>query len=130
MPDWLTILFCFQLGWIPIGNIEFYGNTVTNDESIPMFGAFEIEAVAFDHIIVGGRWDSYFSLVGAGSFFPTGITYSVDIGLRFGDEKSSVSVMFEHACSHPVATHKAWTDADYSLDAGFERLYVEVKGKI
>jgi hypothetical protein len=130
MPSWLTVLFCFQIGWIPIGNAEFYDNTITDANSIPMFGAFEIEAIAFDHIVIGGRWDSYFSLVGIGSFFPTGITYAVNIGLRFGDDNTTISIKCEHLCSHPIAPHHTWTKGEYTLDSGFERVYVEVRGKI
>lgn len=134
MPEWLTILFCFQIGWIPHGEIIYYQpneNVFTGGVYNQFDGTFKIEALAFNLVAIGGEMVSYFSFNNNSSdsirFSPMGMTYSVYVGFVL---TKNISIMYEHYCTHPIAEYFNIYPGIPSLDSGYDRIYIEIRGKL
>ena len=134
MPDFLTILFCFQLGWVPVGELVYYqpDETVFTGSAANSFDAtFKIDIEAFDFIVFGGSMINYFSFNDLSSdrirFSPMGMTFSVYAGIKVSE---NISIKALHSCTHPIAEQLNLGHGKNSLDSGYDRIYLEITGKI
>jgi hypothetical protein len=134
MPSWLTILFCFQIGWIPNGELIYYQpnkNVFTGGVCNQFDGTFKIDAIAFNIIEIGGKMISYFSFNNNSStsirFSPMGMTFSVYFGIMMTE---NISIRAEHYCTHPQAEYFNIHPGIPSFDSGYDRIYIEIKGKL
>ncbi len=137
MPSFLTILFCFQLGWIPMGELIYYqpNESVFTGGIYNQFDAtFKIDATIFDCIVIGGDVICKFafnnkdkSTFAPFNFMPTGMDYLIYIGLQITKD---FFIKYEHSCSHPVATYFNLYNGSSALDSGYDRVYIEIKGSL
>ena len=133
--DWLSVDFAFQMGWILQGGINFYEPDPIYFKLSPnAFDiVFKIDAKLFDVIKIGGDCTTFFSLCNdklSSSpivFWPTGMTYLVYCGI---EPFKGFSIVYEHSCSHPVAANFPGYNGDFILDSYYDRIYLEIKGKI
>jgi hypothetical protein len=61
------------------------------------------------------------------NFYPSGITFLFNAGFYLFP---GISLMYEHSCSHPIIPYLPWNSGISILDGGFDRVYLEIKGKI
>jgi len=128
--DWLSVDMAFQAGWIPNGNICFYQTNLFIPFE-PFDAVFNIDMHLFRFIRFGGQIISNFSLTNNGlspiNFTPSGMTYLFFAGF---EPVKGLSIIYEHSCSHPVAPYLSLSNGIDALDAGYDRVYLELKTHI
>jgi hypothetical protein len=133
MPSWLTVLFCFQLGWVPDGAIMFQKPWSQNGYAIEwnapeQFDArIKIDAELFNILIIGGSFVTYFEDTPKYYFNPTGITFDFIAGIKISE---NISVFYNHSCSHPIIANFRNNKTYSTIDAFYNRVYIEIKGKL
>lgn len=127
--NWLEVEYAFQFGWIPMGSIQMY--TPYSVDLLAGFNSvFSIDSIIFNLIKIGGKNITDFSFFQGYSplnFWPTGMTYSMYIGI---EPIKGISIIYEHGCSHPVAAYAPQHGGEAKLDIGYDRICFEIKGKI
>lgn len=127
--DWLSVDMAFQMGWIPNGNLYYY---IPNPKAIELNNSFDatfqIDALIFNFIKTGGKCIILFSdTADFMNFCATGMTYFVYAGI---EPIKGISIIYEHSCSHPVATYFGDFYGTMHLDSGYSRIYFEIKTSV
>jgi hypothetical protein len=125
--SWLEVEWAFQFGWIPYGAIFFYqDNSVMGFE--PFNIIFKIDTYIYKIIKIGGSCTTDFNSTKYNfNFAPTGMTYLFYCGF---EPIKGISINYEHSCSHPVAPYQNKNNGSPMLDAGYDRIYFELKGTV
>lgn len=128
--NWLVMFFALQGGMITqeTSLASRDGLQLLQWRTAPntMEATFDIRAVAFDHIAVGGFIRSYQAPESLTSFNPFRIDYGVSASLFWGP----LSVGVVHECNHQVRRIDERSILDTSLSGGRTECFIRLESKL
>jgi len=129
--NWFKVLWGFQLGWVPLGNLEF-SHLPEKSFFAPFDTVFKVDTTTFDFVKIGGQCTTLFSLTGEDdtapiNFRPTGMTYMVYAGI---EPIRNIIIKWEHSCSHPVLWYLPTLQSAQFFSSEYDRIYLEISGAL
>ncbi len=120
LSSWLT------LGWMPKGEVLSYERPSFLQESRSFLIEMGIEASLGPAFLSGSMrvpvWE-----VEAGSYWPSQLTSTVEVGLKIG----SMTIAYKHGCSHLVVPFlPMWFEGSLvsGFDSGYDLFYITIRG--
>lgn len=123
--SWLVIGFVIQMGLLP-AQVAMYPPPIVTDD-IQYFVQMQVEARAFDLFYLGGslrsfQWRGQDRL----AFFPDGMAYVVEGGIRWGP----FDLGWIHHCQHPVMPFLPIYHQQTQWEGGYDEISLKISGDV